>query len=116
MHLNDVTPDWIRSRMKLMNLRQGKVAREIGLAPDKMSKSMKGKREFRREELDALARLLCEPEPPEADAETLAFARRIAALPPALRPLMESMLDTLEKQQLPQDARGTEGRDDDSQG
>ena len=114
MRLADVTPDWIKSRMSVRDLSQGEVARLIGLGEDKMSKSMTGKRRFTANEKEKLAMLLYEPEPPELDPQVLEFARRIAALPEQQRSLLRAMIGTLEEQQAPPEAPGTETPPDDS--
>jgi transcriptional regulator with XRE-family HTH domain len=100
MRLEDVTPEWVRARIEARGLTQAQVAEEIGTTQDKLSKSLGGHRRFTTPELDALARLLCEPEP-ELSPETLEIARRIAALPAASRQVLAALVETLEQQQPP---------------
>jgi transcriptional regulator with XRE-family HTH domain len=99
MRLKDVTPEWVLARMKAQGLTQSKVAAEIGLEQHKLSKSLTGKRNLRVSERESLARLLCEPEPPELEPENLGLARRYAALSEDRKALMRAMMDTLEAQQ-----------------
>lgn len=101
-----------------MGLSQSRVAAEIGLEQHKLSKSLTGKRRFRDEERDRLARLLCEPSPPELEPDALSMARRFAALSQDRQELMRSMIDTLEAQQSAQTPKtsDTEGQGGDSPG
>lgn len=100
MRLEDVTPEWVLARMKDHGLNQSQVAAEIGLEQHKLSKSLNGKRNLRVGERESLARLLCEPDPPEMEPDNLAMARRFAALSEDRRALMRAMMDTLEAQEL----------------
>jgi transcriptional regulator with XRE-family HTH domain len=99
MRLKDVTPEWVLARMKAAGMTQAKVAAEIVLEQHKLSKSLTGKRNLRVSEREGLARLLCEPDPPEMEPENLDLARRFAALSEDRKALMRAMLDTLEAQQ-----------------
>lgn len=99
MRLEDVTPEWVRTRMKARSLRQAAVAKEIGITQDKLSKSLNYKRDFTIPERESLARLLCEPEPPELAPDVLSVARRVAALTEWNRGLLQALLGTLEAQQ-----------------
>jgi transcriptional regulator with XRE-family HTH domain len=99
MKIEDVTPVWVRARMKALGMKQARVAAEAGMTQDKLSKSLTGKRQFTVGERDSLARLLCEPEPPELAPEILDRARRVALLSPERRQLLDALLETLEAQQ-----------------
>jgi hypothetical protein len=99
MHLEDVTPEWVLSRMQERGLLQAQVAVEIGIEQHKLSKSLNHKRRFTVAEREKLARLLCEPEPPELEPEPLEMARRFAALSDDRRALMMAMVEALEAQQ-----------------
>jgi transcriptional regulator with XRE-family HTH domain len=107
MRLEDVTPDWIRARMRALALSQSELSDHIGLTQDKLSKSLTGKRRFLTGELDALARILCDPDPEELPApEVIALARRIEALGDAGRTALEALVQTLESlrpQEHPED-------------
>jgi transcriptional regulator with XRE-family HTH domain len=100
MRLEDVTPEWVLARMQARGLNQSQVAAEIGLEQHKLSKSLTGKRNLKVGERESLARLLCEPEPPELEPGNLEMARRFAALSEERRALMRAMMDTLEAQEL----------------
>jgi transcriptional regulator with XRE-family HTH domain len=108
MRAEDVTPEWVKGRMASLGWTQSKVATDIGMTQDKLSRSLNGHRRFMIEELNALGRLLCEPEPeiiPDADA--LQIATRIAALSEAARRILEALVSSLEREAL--EAQGPPG-------
>lgn len=100
MRLEDVTPEWVRTRMQAQGLLQRDVAREIGLPQHKLSKSLNFKRQFTLAEREALIMLLCEPSPPELDPQVLEFARRYAALPEPAQRVVQSLVGSLEQESL----------------
>jgi DNA-binding Xre family transcriptional regulator len=100
MDLSQVTPDWIRERMRVKRLRQADVSNAIGIAQHKLSKSLNGHRQFRTKELDALCKLLCDPLPPGTpvqDPETAELLARIAQLGPVDKRVVFALVRSLEE-------------------
>jgi transcriptional regulator with XRE-family HTH domain len=117
MRIADVTPEWVRDRMAALALTQARVAAEIGLTQDKLSKSLTGKRRFLTSELDALARMLCDPDPATLPSEeAIELARRIDALPEAAHRVLEALVATLEKEVLPVAPTPPEGEEHERDG
>jgi hypothetical protein len=113
VELSEITPDWVRERMRVKGLRQADVAAEIGIEQHKLSKSLLGHRKFKLPELEALGRYLCDPPPQEQapDPETAELMTRVAALPPVHRQIVRALVASLEQSAL--DASETPEQSDD---